>query len=115
MKVSFEGIGECVASFYNDSGARAESGAPVKLSGNGKVAACGDGELLFGVAVSAGEEFAAVQVQGFVILPYSGTAPSVGYAKLSADGKGGVKKDDNGKSYAIVQVDTTTKTIGLML
>lgn len=115
MKVSFEGIGECVASFYNDNSAHAESGAPVTLSGNGKVAACEDGELLFGVAVSAGEEFAAVQVHGFVNLSYSGTAPSVGYVKLSADGKGGVKKDDNGRSYAIVQVDTTAKTIGLML
>lgn len=116
MRVSFEGIGECVATFCNSATAPVKAGQAVKLGGNATVAACADGELVFGVAVTAGTDFAAVQTAGFVTLPYSGeTAPTVGYSVLAADGAGGMKVAETGREYAILQVDTAAKTLGLML
>ena len=56
-----------------------------------------------------------VQYRGFVTLPYSGTAPSVGYGILAADGAGGVKGAQSGESYLIVNVDTTAKTVCVLL
>lgn len=116
MKVSFEGIGEYVATFCNSDTAPAKAGQVVKLEKNATVAACVDGDLVFGVAVTAGADFAAVQTAGFVTLSYSGeTVPAVGYGVLAADGTGGVKVAKTGREYAILQVDTDAKTLGMML
>ena len=116
MKVSFEGIGECVATFYNSASAAAKTGQPVKLGGNGTVAACAAGDSFLGVAVAADEDFAAVQLQGFVTLPYTGTAPTAGYVTLGADGSGGVKTvSTGGRGCWVIQVDTAASTVGFML
>ena len=42
-------------------------------------------------------------------------APSVGYGILAADGAGGVKGAQSGESYLIVNVDTTAKTVCVLL
>lgn len=116
MKVSFEGIGESVITFYNDGDNGAVAGVPVKISGNGEVSACGAGERFFGVALAGEGDFAAVQVQGFVQLIYSGNAPSVGFVQLAADGSGGVKAvEADGGEFLAVEVDTTNKILGVML
>ena len=53
---------------------------------------------------------------GYVELPYTGTAPAVGYALLAADGKGGVRTAaSGGRSCLVVHVDTAEKKIGLFL
>ena len=46
---------------------------------------------------------------GYIIY-YTGTAPSLGWANLSADGNGGVKVDTAGNNYLVVAVDTAAKT-----
>lgn len=116
MKVSFEGIGESVVTFYNDSENAAPEGAPVAMSGNGQVSKCADGARFFGVSLACVDGFAAVQTQGYIRLKYSGTAPEVGFGKLSADAVGGVKTDAaNGREFLIVDVDTGDKTLGFML
>lgn len=115
MKVSFEGIGESVVTFYNSKTAVAGAGAPVKMSGNRAVSACADGERFFGVALACDSDFAAIQMGGYVELEYAGTAPAVGFAKLVSNGVGGVKTSETGGEFVIVDVDTVSKTIGLML
>jgi len=116
MSISFGGIGEYAATFYNNSIAPAAAGKTAKISGNGEVSACSDNDAFAGVCVSAGAEFAAVQLRGFVKLHYSGTAPSLGYAKLSADTDGGVKADAaGGREYLVVEVDASASTVGLFL
>jgi len=115
VKVSFEGVGESVATFYNGSSAAASAGVPVKMSGNGEVSACSDGDRFFGVALSCDADFAAVQTAGYVELDYTGTAPAVGYAKLAANGSGGVKAAETGGEFLIAEVDSTNKILGLML
>ena len=116
MKVSFEGIGECVATFYNSTSAPAQAGQPVKVGESGTVAACSDGEAFLGVAVAADGDFSAVQLQGFVTLPYTGSAPTPGFVTLGADGSGGVKTvGTGGRGCWVIQVDTAASTVGFML
>lgn len=115
MKVSFEGIGEGIATFHFDGEGKAVGGKPVKMSGNGTVSPCGDGERFFGIALAGDEDFAAVQLEGFAELSFSGAAPGVGYVKLAADGSGGVKVSETGGEFLVVEVDAGSKVLGLVL
>lgn len=115
MKVSFEGIGESVVTFYNSKTAEASAGNPVKISGNGEVSVCADGDRFFGVALACDTDFAAIQMGGYVELGYTGTAPAVGFTKLVSNSTGGVKTAETGREFLVVDVDTVSKTIGLML
>ena len=121
MTVSFEGIGENVVTFYNAAAAasKAAQGDPVRLSAAATVAKCADGERFCGVAVSADEDFAGVQTSGFVTVPYTGAAPSVGYAYLLANGTGGVKADSaatkTGGEFLVVAVDTAAATVSFVM
>lgn len=114
MKVSFHGIGDKLVTFLNNG---AEQGQAVKVSAAGTVAPCAAGDVFDGVAVFADGAYAGVRLRGFVTLGYSGdTAPGVGHVKLIADGKGGVKVDaSNGKDYLAADVDTTGKTVTILL
>ena len=115
MKVSFGGIGESVATFYNSEFEGAAAGDFVKLSGNGEVAACANGNAVCGLCISADDNFAAVQIGGFVKAVYSGAAPALGYAKLSAAGGNVVKADLSGRDYLVIEFDTSAKTVGFIL
>ena len=116
MKVSFEGIGESVVTFYNDDTNGAAAGAPVKMSGNGEVSKCAAGDRFFGVALANEGDFAAVQTGGYAQLKYSGAAPNVGFATLAGDGDGGVKTvTTGGGEFLVVDVDTANKILGIML
>ncbi len=115
MKVSFEGIGESVVTFYNSAVSAATAGVTVKMSGNGEVSACEDGNRFFGYALACDTDFAAVQTAGYIELGYTGTAPAVGFVKLAANGAGGVKADEAGEEFLVVDVDTANKILGLML
>jgi len=104
MKVCFEDIGHVGATFAAESG---ESGMVCKISGNGQVAACGAGEGFCGVMTSVRKGFAGVQLHGFATLPYTGTAPVLGYAALVANGEGGIQTGGS-KEYLVVSVDENT-------
>ena len=108
MKVSFEGIGEMVATF-EVSGAVAP-GDMVKLSEDGKVSACGDSDEFIGLAVTVREGFAGVQFAGMAQVSCD-EALTCGWKKLAANGKGGVKTAaSGGREYLVVAVDSTAKT-----
>ncbi|MGI5935766.1 MAG: hypothetical protein ACOX7I_03025 [Oscillospiraceae bacterium] len=136
MKVSFEGIGETIATFYNNGANGAEKGAPVRLSSSGEVCKCAAGENFAGVAVSVSGDFAAVQIAGYVKLPYSGdVAPQAGRQHLVADGQGGVMVDAGtegmvtigdtdyptgavtytGNSYLVLDVDASARLVCFMM
>lgn len=115
MKLSYEGIGQMCATFACE--ATMTEGAPVKLTESGKAEVCAAGENLCGVcaAVGHGGDACSVQVGGFVKLSYSGSAPTVGFGKLTADGACGVKTASSGREYLIAQVDPAEKTVTIML
>ena len=111
MSVSFHGIGQVCATFLGDG----TEGQVVKMSGKGTVAACSAGESFCGVALCAKDDACAVQVAGYVTVPYSGTEPATGYAALAADGSGGVKIVESGREYLVADADTTAKTVTILL
>ncbi len=112
MNVSFEEIGRISASFAADS---ATAGHVCAMSANGKVAACADGGSFIGVVETFRSGVAGVQLHGFVELPYTGTAPTLGYATLAANGSGGVKTAQSGRSCLVICVDTAAKTVVMEL
>jgi len=68
--------------------------------------------------IDAGDGVATVQVEGYVTLPYTGTAPGVGHKELVANGAGGVKTPataGTGIYYWIVDGDATAQTVTLKL
>lgn len=115
MKVSFEGIGESVATFYVKAEETVAGGQPVKLSGNGEICGCGDGERFFGMALAGDGDFAAVQMAGFAEFAYSGVKPDAGFVKLVANGSGGVKIGEAGGEYLVIEVDEANGVLGLVL
>ena len=111
-KISFEGIGEVVATFACSEDVAA--GQVVKVTEDGTVGPCTDGEKFCGVALSAQDGYAAVQLSGLVKAGVSGEGVAAGWCKLSADGTGGMKKDTTaGSDYLVVRVETDGAVVRL--
>jgi len=114
MKISLNGCGENVATFEAESGVAA--GTVVKMTGNGIVGLCAAKDAFIGVAVSVRGGFAAVQLGGYVQVPYSGAAaPVVGYQMLNGAGDGKIQVEATGRSILVTDVDSAAKTCGILL
>lgn len=115
MKNSFEGVGQWAATFVCDE--TVAENQVVKVSGNGAVGVCADGDAFCGIAAVVGSDHAAcaVVMGGMVTAAYSGNAPALGRSGLSADGNGGVKADAAGQKYIVVDVDTVGKMVTFAL
>ena len=105
MNVSFEEIGRLAVTFAQTG---CEGGQVCKVSGNGAVSPCAEGERFCGVVESVRGGVAAVQVAGFVTVSVTGGL-NVGYVNLCADGQGGVKAGA-GREYLVVSVDENAAT-----
>ena len=80
---------------------------------------CADNDGFEGVVLSVARDGKACSVAmgGMVTVSYTGaSAPAAGWNSLAADGSGGVKVvSDGGKGYLAVEVDTTAKTVTIVL
>lgn len=113
MNVSFEQIGHLSVTLPADT---CKAGQVCKVGSAGKAVACTAGDRFCGLTETVRGGFAGVQVHGFITVPYTGTAPATGYAKLVANGTGGVKVDaTNGYSYLTVAVNSTASTVTICL
>ena len=77
---------------------------------------CGDGDRFCGVALTAEDGYAAVQVAGLVkVAAAEGVA--VGWNHLLADGSGGGKKDSaqtpTGREHLVIAVDSDGAVVRL--
>jgi hypothetical protein len=114
MNISFDGIGQNVATFLAEEGL--SEGQVCKVTANGTVSACASGERFCGVVHHLEEDgAAAVILAGFVTLPYTGSAPTVGYDKIAAGDGGAAAANDAGGEYLVVDVDTENMTVCLYL
>ena len=114
MTTSFNGFDERVLTFECDT--EINAGTPVKISANGKVSVCAAGDRFIGICLGTRGGYASVLVGGFITLHYTSTAPTTNYAKLVADGNGGVKVDAAGGTEVVaISVDTNEKTIGFIM
>lgn len=110
-KVSFEGIGEMMVTFLAEEGLTA---GPVKMTGDGKVGPCGDGDAFCGVALEVNDGLALVQLKGFIKVN-CGDAVAVGYTKLSANASGGIKTNESGTAYLVVEAGSAEKQATILL
>ena len=110
MTVSFDGYNANTITFEAASGVTV--GLPVMISANGKVSNATS--TFCGVCKSLKNGYAAVQLDGYVRLPYTGSI-AVGYKQLVVD-DGEIKVDTtNGREYLVTDVDSTTNTAGIIL
>lgn len=113
MAISFDSIGqECVTVRTNSN---ISVGSPCKFTASNTVSVCSDGNAFHGIVMSQREGFITLAVHGFVTVPYSGTAPTVGYCPLAAATGGKVKKLEGAKEHLVVSVDTTKSTVTFLL
>lgn len=87
-KFSFEEMGAVTVSFAADTGVK--GGQVVKVTEDGTVGPCADGDAFCGVALEPRNGAAAVQVKGFTKVSRTGQL-NLGWVELAADGQGGVK------------------------
>ncbi len=113
MKTAFHGLGQEFIT-YQTTAEAADAGKVCKPSGDGMAAVCASGEEFFGVISHVRDGAAGVQTAGYVELAYTGTAPSVGWTGLVANGTGGVKTGD-GHEFLVISVDTTNMIVGFWL
>ncbi len=104
MNVSFQGIGELVATF--EAGTGVVAGTLVKTTTAGKADACAAGDKFCGVAVNVRDGFAAVLLHGYAEIPCSGTV-ALGYQKLAAASGTAAKADEtNGREILVLDVQS---------
>ena len=112
MAITFGAIGKQHVTFASDD---AEEGQVCKMSANGTVTVCEEDDGFIGVVESIRGGFASVVLEGYVELPYSGTAPDLGYAILASDGDGKVAEAEEGRTCLVVSIDSTNHILGLFL
>ena len=106
MAFSFDSIGERIVSFK--AATNADVGYPCAVTDNDTVGEPADQGVRNGIA--------GVVVSGCITLPYTGTAPTCGYQTLGYDNDTSSMKVISGcKSYLVVHVDTTEKTVTFFL
>ena len=107
MNISYEGIDSMVVTFPIGT---CQVGQVCKVGITGGADMCDSGDKFCGVMLSAKTGMAAVQVEGFVRVGYSGSKLAHGYVALAADGNGKVVANSNGREYLVAEVDTQTMT-----
>ena len=112
MSVSYEGIGYLAVTFPKVT---ATVGKVCKLNLLGRVEECENGDKFCGVVQDVDDATAAVQLEGFVEVGFTGNTPARGYTKLSCDGNGGVKVDTAGKEYLVVRLNSAKSKIIMKL
>lgn len=113
-KVTFNGMGELVATFQAGS---VTVGAPVIMNGNNAIRNGSGGTAPVGVALNKRGGYAGVLLKGFTQVKYSGT-PALGWNSLVADGTGGLRPattGETGRDCLVVDLNSTDKTMGLFL
>lgn len=110
MNVSFEEIGRLSVTFAQEN---CESGKVCKMGGNDTVVACADGDEFCGIIEGVRGGYAAVMVEGFAEVSFSGGL-NAGFVSLCADGNGGIKAG-SGREHLVVSVDENAKTAVIKL
>ena len=87
----------------------------VVFADDSTVKAAAAGEIPCGICTKIRNGLASVVFAGHVTVPFGGSTPALGWNKLSADGNGGVKADENGKYFLVVYSDEADKTLDIIM
>lgn len=113
MNVNLNGFNRKEVTFKASS--TVSQGYTVALLSASTVSKAATDKNFTGVCSDLRDKYASVVLSGYVTVAYSGTAPSLGYNKLTADGTGGVQLSDNGRFILVADVDTENLTCGIVL
>ena len=111
MNVSFEGLENAVVTFQEE---QVTAGYPVSMSSDATVGNAAAGTAPVGVALNVRGGCAAVQIRGFAALPYSGSAPDLGWTALTADGSGGVRAAGEGQGVRALVVSAASDSAAVV-
>ena len=109
MEINFNGYQENVLTFECES--TVSKGDFVAMSASGKVAKAAESANFIGVCRNVRDGYAAVQLDGYVEAPKSGTV-NVGYTKLVV-AETGIKTGSSGSERLVIYSDDST--IGFIL
>jgi len=112
MNVNFNGYRENVLTFIADS-SLTETGVFVKMTNDGTVGKCVNGDNFCGVCVGLRGGYAAVQLTGYVKMPTNSAKISVGYRKLTVGEGGRATVSTSGRETLVV--DSTPTEVGFIL
>lgn len=117
MKFSYDGIGQWAATFACQDSDNLQAGSLVKISDNATISSCSDNDRFCGsvLSISRDQNACAVILDGIITANFSGTAPTVGWSGLAANGTGGVKSAASAHPYLVIDVDDTAKTVTFLL
>ena len=113
MNISYQDIAQVCASFQAGTGL--SEGKLCKVTANGTVGSCTNGDVFHGVTGKVHNGMAAVTLRGFVTVKYAGTAPAVGECALAAASAYEVQIADGGRSCLVVNVDTANQEVTILL
>lgn len=113
MNHYFSGFNSKEITLHADEGVKEAS--TVAFADDSTVKTAASGEIFCGICTKIRNGLASVAFAGHTTVPYSGTTPSLGYQKLSADGNGAVKADENGKHFLVVYVNEEDKTLDIIM
>ena len=113
MNFSYEGVGYMALTIPNKDAA---AGKLCKIGLDGRCETCASGDHFMGLVEEADAYRAAVQIEGFVSVKYTGEEPLIGFSKLSSNGSGGVKLDRTaGREYLVIDTDSVNAIVTFKL
>ncbi|MBQ7202863.1 MAG: hypothetical protein IJS03_02465 [Eubacterium sp.] len=115
MSISHKGYETKCLTF--ETGETITAGELVTVNSLGQAVKTSNGGNFVGVCIAVRNGYASVQVEGYVELPYSGSAPSVGLATLVSDSNANIKAggENDVVYYKVLKRDTTNKIVGFIL
>lgn len=114
MDISLNGFNQKTVTFECDDTVNVNS--LVKISGNGKVSACVDGEQFCGICINKRGNYCSVQLCGYANIKYTTDSLTIGYHLLAASGADAFKlSSTNGRSLLVTDIDETNKIAGIIL
>ena len=113
MNHYFSGFNTKEITLHADNSVKENSA--VVFADDSTVKAAAAGEIPCGICTKIRNGLASVVFAGHVTVPFGGSAPALGWQKLSADGNGGVKADENGKHFLVVYSDEADKTLDIIM
>ena len=116
MAISFKGYGENVLTFNTNV---FKVGVPVDIHADSIVGEAPANKDFIGITCYVDKDIAGVIMNGYVEMPYTGSAPALGFCNLVADGTGGVKAAASGSAanhiVRVLKVDTDNNIVGFIL
>ena len=116
MSISFKGYGEKVLTFKTTL---TEAGVPVIAGTDNKAYRASVEKDFIGITRYADGQYAGVIVDGYVEVPYTGSAPLYGFCNLVSNGANAVKTASSSTTsnhvVRVLKVDTENKIVGFIL